>query len=348
MFAPCERNPMSGNASFRFDDIAVVSLAACDAPVVVTSDEIDERLTEFYERVGARPGLLESLAGISERRQWPEGVSFMDAAAMAGEQAIQKSGIDRSRIGLVMDTSVCRERLEPSSSVTVHDSLGLPSTCMNFDVSNACLGFLNGMHIAGAMIESGQIEYALIVDGEGTREIQNNTLDRLLAPDSTMDDLFSNFASLTLGSGSTAMVVGRHADNPGSHRIVRGFFRADTVHHDLCVGSLESMRTDTAALLEAGTSLAKLAWDDAEKSDWLNMDRYILHQISQVHTAAMIDVLGFDAAKVPRSFPTHGNMGPAAVPFTLAGAADTLSTGDRVLCLGIGSGLNCSVVELLW
>ncbi|MFT7647262.1 MAG: 3-oxoacyl-[acyl-carrier-protein] synthase III [Candidatus Poriferisodalaceae bacterium] len=339
---------MSGNANFSFDDIAVVAVAACDAPNVVTSAEFDDQLTEFYHRVGARPGLLESLAGITERRQWPEEVSFMDAAAMAGERALNESGVDRSRIGLIVDTSVCRERLEPSSSVTVHDALGLPSTCMNFDVSNACLGFLNGMHLAGAMIESGQIEYALIVDGEGTREIQNNTINRLLAPEATMDDLFSNFASLTLGSGSTAMVVGRHSSNPGSHRIVRGFFRADTVHHDLCVGSLQSMRTDTAALLEAGTSLAKLAWDDAEKADWNNMDRYILHQVSQVHTSAMIDVLGIDGDKVPMSFPTHGNMGPAALPFTLAGVQDTLSAGDRVLCLGIGSGLNCAVVELLW
>lgn len=339
---------MSGNFNYGFDDIAVVSVSACEAPNVVTSAEIDERLAPFYERVGASPGLLDSLAGISERRQWPEGVSFMDAAAMAGEQAIVASGVDRSRIGLMIDTSVCRERLEPSSAVTVHDQLGMPSTCINYDLSNACLGFLNAMHLAGVMIDSGQIDYALVVDGEGTREIQENTLKRLLDEQSTVEDLFENFASLTLGSGSTAMVLGRHSENPGSHRLVRGFFRADTTHHDLCVGSLEQMRTDTRALLDAGTDLAKLAWDDAQKSDWLDMDCYVLHQVSQVHTAAMIDVLGLDSDRVPRTFPTFGNIGPAAIPFTLARVADGLEPGDRVLCMGIGSGLNASVVELLW
>ncbi len=339
---------MTANANFTFDDVAVVSVAACEAPNVVTSGELDERLAPFYERVGANPGLLESLAGISQRRQWPEGVSFMEAAALAGEKALATSGVDASRMGLLIDTSVCRERLEPSSAVTVHDRLGLPATCINFDLANACLGFLNGMHVAGAMIESGQIDYALVVDGEGTREIQENTLARLLDPDSTLGDLFENFASLTLGSGSTAMVVGRHSENPGSHRVVRGFFCADTVHHDLCVGSLEQMRTDTAALLDAGTSLAKRAWDDAEKSDWLDMDRYILHQVSKVHTAAMIDVIGLDVDKVPMTFPMFGNIGPAAIPFTLASVVDTLTPGDRVLCMGIGSGLNAAVVELLW
>ena len=339
---------MSGNANFTFDDVSVVSVSACKAPTIVTSDAFDERLAPFYEQAGANPGLLQSLAGITERRQWPADVSFMDAAAMAGEKAIAESGIDRSRIGVLIDTSVCRERLEPSSAVTVHDQLGLPTTCMNFDVSNACLGFLNGMHLAGVLIESGQIDYALVVDGEGTREIHENTLARLLRDDSTIEDLFSNFASLTLGSGSTAMVLGRHSDNPGSHRVIRGFFRASTVHHDLCVGSLEQMRTDTRALLEAGTELAKIAWDDAEKSDWLDMDRYILHQVSQVHTAAMVDVLGLDADLVPLSFPMFGNIGPAAIPFTLAGEVDSLNAGDRVLCMGIGSGLNAAVIELLW
>ncbi len=339
---------MSGNVNFSFDDIAVVSIEACEAPIVVSSQDIDEELAPFYSRVGAGSGLLMSLVGIEERRQWPADVSFMDAAAMAGEKAIAASGVDRARIGLLLDTSVCRERLEPSSAVTVHDLLDLSSTCMNFDMSNACLGFMNGMHVAGVMIESGQIDYAIVVDGEGTREIHENTINRLLEETSTLQDLFSNFASLTLGSGSVAMVLGRHSENPGSHRLVRGFFRADTSHHDLCVGSLDGMRTDASALLEAGTSLAKRAWDDAEKDDWLDMDRYIIHQVSKVHTAAMVDVLGLDEGKVPTVFTHFGNIGPAAVPFTLAGENDSLNPGDRVLCMGIGSGLNASVIELLW
>lgn len=339
---------MTGNFNFSFDDVAVVALASCEAPEVVTSDDIDRRLADFYQRVGAKPGLLQTLAGIDERRRWSEGFSFMDAAAAAAERALAAAGVPRDRIGMLVDTSVCRERLEPSSAVTVHDLLGLPSTCINFDISNACLGFLNGIHLAGAMITAGQIDYALVVDGEGIREILDNTVARLDDPEATIEDLFENFASLTLGSGSAAMVIGRHSENPGSHKVVRGFFRADTVHHQLCVGSLEQMRTDTKALLDAGTDLAKIAWDDAEKDDWLDCDHYILHQVSRVHTQAMIDVLGLDADKVTMTFPTFGNIGPAAIPFTMASVQDTFVAGDRVLCMGIGSGLNASIVELLW
>ncbi|MFK7858439.1 MAG: 3-oxoacyl-ACP synthase III [Granulosicoccus sp.] len=339
---------MSGNFKYQFDDVGIVSIQACDAPVVVTSDDIDESLASFYERVGADRGLLQKLAGINERRQWPADVSFIDASVMAGEKAIEAAGIDRSRIGLLSNTSVCRDRLEPSSAVTAHYALGLSSRCINFDISNACLGFVNAMHMAGSLVQAGQIDYALIVDGEGTREIHQNTLDRLLGDNSTLEDLFANFASLTLGSGSVAMIIGRHSENPGSHKIVRGEFRAATEYHELCVGSLKGMHTDTRALLKAGTELGKLGWDEADSNNWGDMSRYIIHQVSRAHTAAIVDALGIDTRRVPLTFPEFGNIGPAAVPFTLAKEVEALVAGDQVLCIGVGSGLNVAFLEVHW
>ena len=339
---------MSGNASFRLNDTALVSIAHVDAPEVVTSAQFDEVLAETYERVGAQAGLLESLAGIKERRWWPVGYRYTDAAAAAGARAIEAAGVRVDEIGLLIDTSVCRDRLEPSSAVTVHDVLDLPSWCLNFDLSNACLGFINALQVAGNMIDSGQINYALIVDGEGSRQLQETTLARLKGPDTTMADLFAEFASLTLGSGGAAAVVGRHSDNPGSHQIVGGVARADTSYHKLCVGSLDKMRTDTKALLDAGLQVSKLGWGDAEELGWLEMDRYILHQISQVHTTLLCERLGIDMAKVPLTFPVLGNVGPASIPITLSRESDSLQSGDRVLLLGIGSGINAMGIELIW
>ena len=339
---------MSGNASYTLNDAAIVSIAHEEAPEVVTSAYFDELLSETYERVGAQPGLLESLAGIRERRWWPDGYLFTDAAAAAGAKAIEASGIRVDQIGLLIDTSVCRDRLEPSSAVTVHNALGLPSWCLNFDLSNACLGFVNALQVAGSMIESGQINYALIVDGEGSRELHTNTLARLTGPDATMADLFSEFASLTLGSGGAAAVVGRHSENPGSHKIVGGVARADTSHHNLCVGDLNKMRTDTKLLLDAGLQVSKLGWVDAGELGWLDADRYIVHQISQVHTAMLCETLGIDQSKVPLTFPYLGNVGPASIPITLSIESESLVPGDQVLLLGIGSGINASAMELIW
>ena len=55
-----------------------------------------------------------------------------------------------------------------------------------------------------------------------------------------------------------------------------------------------------------------------------------------------------DQAKAPLTFPTRGNIGPASVPFTLAQQSAALQSGDRVLCMGIGSGINAMCLEIAW
>ncbi|HEY4331022.1 MAG TPA: 3-oxoacyl-ACP synthase III [Ilumatobacteraceae bacterium] len=341
---------MRGNASFTHSRAAVLNVESVEAPEVITSDWIDEQLTETYQRCGLRPGLLAELAGIHERRWWPEGITFDEMAAKAGRKAIEKSGVDPEDIGLMISTSVCKHHLEPSVACAIHSHLGLPPSCSNFDLSNACLGFVNAMHIAATSIDAGFIKYALIVDGEGSRATQLATIQRLQQPTSTAVDVFDEFASLTLGSGAAAMVMGSLDDHPDAHRIVGGVSRAATQHNKLCVGSLDKMTTDTRRLLDAGLELGVACWEDAKADhDWSEgMDRYIVHQVSSVHTRLLCEKLLIDPAKVPLTYPKFGNVGPAAIPITLAVEAESLSAGDRVLCMGVGSGLNMSFTEIVW
>ncbi len=341
---------MSGNATHRFTNTTVLAVQAVDAPQVITSAALDERLTETYQRVGLRPGLLERLAGIRERRWWAEGATFVDGAATAGAKAISESGVDIADIGLMVNTSVSRRYLEPSTAVAVHHALGLPPSCQNFDVTNACLGFVNGMELGAAMIDSGMSEYVLVVNAEDSRPVQERTLERLAAPDTVSRDVMAQFATLTLGSGAVAMVLGRADRHPEGHRLVGSVSRAGSEHHELCVGDNDMMRTDLKGLLDAGLALSEQLWTDSRADfDWAGgMSRYIVHQVSKVHTQAMCDRFGIDPALVPTTFPTRGNLGPASVPFTLADPSDTLVDGDRVLLMGIGSGLNACCLEIAW
>jgi acyl-CoA:acyl-CoA alkyltransferase len=341
---------LSGNTTHRFSNTAILSVSRADASRIVTSDELDEQLADTYARVGLRPGLLERLAGIQARRWWPDGVTFVDGAAMAAEKAISESGVDPASFGLMVNTSISRQHLEPATAVAVHDAVGLPTSCQNFDVTNACLGFVNGIEIAGAMIDAGFIDYALVVDGEDARGVQEVTIDRLRGPDVTAKDVIAQFATLTLGSGAVAMVLGRADRHPEGHRVVAAVSRAGTEHHDLCVGDNDLMRTDLKGLLDAGLKLSVDLWSEAtEEFDWdAGMDLYAIHQVSQVHTDALCEKLGIDPDLVPRTFPTRGNIGPVSVPFTLAGQVGDLVSGDRVLLMGIGSGLNASCVEIVW
>jgi 3-oxoacyl-[acyl-carrier-protein] synthase-3 len=277
-------------------------------------------------------------------------MTFVDGAAMAGAKAIGESGIDPADFGVMINTSVSRMRLEPSTAVAVHHALGLPTSCQNFDITNACLGFVNGMELAGAMIDSGMVDYALLVNGEDAQTVQEATIERLRRPDSTATDVLSQFATLTLGSGAVAMVLGRADRHPEGHRIVAAVSRAGTEHHELCLGDNNEMYTDLKGLLEAGLSLSADLWVDAKAElDWAQgMSRYVIHQVSQVHTGALCERLGIDPSLVPRTFPDRGNIGPASVPFTLAAEVDNLEDGDRVLLMGIGSGLNACCLEIAW
>ena len=339
---------MPVNPRREFARPAIWSVAHAEAPEVVTSAWIDEQLAGTYDRVGIRPGLLASVAGILERRWWPDGVTFDEAAARAGRRALELAEVAPSEVDLLISTSVCKHHLEPSVACAVHHHLDLGPTCVNYDLGNACLGFVNAMQIAAMAVETGQAETVLIVDGEGSRHTQLATIDRLGRETATLDDVFTQFASLTLGSGAAAMVIGGPRD--GAHRYVGGVSRAATAHHDLCVGDLDTMRTDTAGLLENGLALAEDAFRASVAAgwEWSDCDRYVMHQVSAVHTTKLCELLGVDQTRVPLTYPDFGNMGPAAVPYTLSTVADELAPGERVLLMGIGSGLNCAAAELVW
>jgi 3-oxoacyl-[acyl-carrier-protein] synthase-3 len=159
----------------------------------------------------------------------------------------------------------------------------------------------------------------------------------------------SEFASLTLGSGAAAAVLGRADANPGGHRILGGVTRAATQFNELCVGSVDGMFTDAKALLKGGMQLVVSAWKEARRDwTWSNMDRYIMHQVSDVHTDAIIKAVGIDRKRVPLTYPRLGNVGPASIPITLQRESASLVSGDRVLLMGVGSGLNTAMMEIAW
>jgi len=340
---------LDGNATTTHRNVALLSVATTIAPRITTSEDIDARLAPALKRLRLPRGLLQRVAGVHERRNWNEGQRFDDEAISAGKRALSEAGIDPSQVGLLINTSVTRKHLEPSVAVRIHHGLGLPSSAINFDIANACLGFVNGMSLAAGLIDSGQIKYAIVIDGEDADEIQHNTIERLINSDLARSDFMSEFASLTLGSGAAAAVLGPADAHPEGHRLLGGVTRAATQFNDLCVGSVDGMFTNAKALLKGGLDLVFSAWKEAQRDwNWTSMDRYIIHQVSDVHTDSIIKATGMDRARVPLTYPRFGNVGPASIPITLAEESSKLDRGDRVLLMGVGSGLNTAMMELAW
>jgi len=336
-----------------FKNVVIQSLAAVEPPIRLTSSEITERLKPTMERLGIRPNLLEEISGIGARRVWRKDTQPSDAATLAAEQAIEQAGIERDRIGVIINTSVCRDYLEPSTACIVHGKLGLGDHCLNFDVGNACLAFLNGMDIAARMIERDELDYALIVDGESSGPITEATIERLLDPLVGEEQFRAEFASLTLGSGAAAMIMARRELAPEGHAYLGSVTRAATEFSHLCHGNMDRMMTDTRTLLTEGLKLAARTFQAAcKRLGWVvsELDQFVIHQVSKVHTESLVALLGLDPKKVHAIYPELGNIGPASVPIALAQAVEhgKIRRGDRVALLGIGSGLNCAMAEVVW
>ena len=168
-----------------FQHVAIAGLAHVDAPRRLSSDEINARLKPTLDRLGIKTDVLGDVAGIHARRLWDGEMQASSAATLAGVKALADAGIDPDKIGLLVNTSVSRDYLEPSTASIVSGNLGLGDECQNFDVGNACLAFLNGMDIASRMIERGEIDYALVVDGETADLAYEKTMERMLRSDST-------------------------------------------------------------------------------------------------------------------------------------------------------------------
>jgi 3-oxoacyl-[acyl-carrier-protein] synthase-3 len=336
-----------------FKNVSIAGLAHVDAPHTLTSKEINEQLKPTLDRLGIRTDVLGDIAGIHARRLWDDEQQASDVATLAARKALADAGVSADQIGLLVNTSVSRDYLEPSTASIVSGNLGLGDHCQNFDVANACLAFINGMDIAARMLERGEIDYALVVDGETANLAYKKTLERLTSPDITEEQFRNELATLTLGCGAAAMVMSRAELMPEAPRYKGGVTRSATEWNKLCRGNLDRMVTDTRMLLIEGIKLAQKTFIAAKQAlGWAvdELDQFVIHQVSQVHTAAFVKAFGIDPKKVLTIFGEHGNIGPASVPIVLSKLKELgrLKKGDRIALLGIGSGLNCSMAEVVW
>jgi 3-oxoacyl-[acyl-carrier-protein] synthase-3 len=302
------------------------------------------------------------MTGIRERRFFNPGTRPGEISAVTVRKALAEAGVDASSIGALVHGSVCRDQMEPATATGVHHAAGLPDECLVLDVSNACLGLLNGLLLVADLIELGRIRAGVVVGTETGRDLVEGTIDRLLADETiTRKDVKQEFASLTIGSGSAAIVLTHRSVSRGGHRLIGGAVLADTSANELCaggslttgVGERPRMSTDSEALLHAGINLAERTWQRFLPSlEWSAGDvtKVFTHQVGKAHRQLLLDRLGLDAAM---DFPTVeflGNTGAAALPTAAALGIEQghVQSGDRVALLGIGSGLSSIMLGIEW
>jgi len=343
----------------RFRHVCIESLAAVLPDEVWTSAAIEARLQPLYDRLKLPAGRLELMTGIKERRMWPAGTRPSDASAKAGQAVLARSAFKPEQIEAFVHCAVSRDMLEPATASFAHHKIGLGPHTQIFDLSNACLGFLNGLVTLGAMIDAGHIRCGLLVAGENGRPLVEQTLQHLLTAPLNRNEIKPFFANLTIGSGAVAAIV-CHEDMlpPGpKHRLLGGAFLSATRHSELCQGDTAgeglAMETDSEQLLLAGVEVALQTWPRfEEETGWTRAtpDRFICHQVGSTHRRKLYETVGLDLAKDFSTFETLGNTGSVALPATLARAVEqgAVKSGDKVALLGIGSGINSLMLAVEW
>lgn len=330
---------------------------------IVSSAEIEQRLAPLYERLRLPEGRLELMTGIRERRFWPRGMLPSTASVTSAERAIQAADLDRRHLGALIHASVCRDFLEPATACSVHHRLGLSPECLVYDVSNACLGLLNGVLQIANMIELGQIRAGLVVGTEGSRQLVETTIDTLNRDTSlTRQQLKLAVASLTIGSASCAILLTDRELSQTDNRLLAGTVRAHSCHHQLChsghdeaVGSgmQPLMQTDSEQLMLEGIAAGVATFDRfLEEAGWTRdaLDKSFCHQVGSAHRKRMLESLGLDVARDFATLEWLGNTGSVALPVTMALGLEQgwVSKGDHVGLLGIGSGINCLMLATRW
>jgi len=328
-------------------------------PNVVTSAEIERRLAPVYERLKLPPGRVELMSGISTRRFWNRGTLPSEGAALAGRKALEASGVSPGEIDCLIFTSVCRDMIEPATAAFVHRTLGISEQCHIFDISNACLGFLNGMVVMANMIELGQVRRGLIVAGETAEELVESTIRHLLTDSLlTRKSIKPLFASLTIGSGAVALVMEDRRLSDTGHYLLGSACRAGTSYNDLCQGGQNAeqgtlMSTDSELLLEKGVKTASLCWKAfLAKMNWTedSIDRFFCHQVGKAHARLLFQTLGLESSRNFETLAELGNVGSVSAPVTMAMGIDqgALRQGDNAALLGIGSGINALMLGIRW
>jgi len=354
-------------------------------PNVISTADLEARLQPVYEALHLPPGQLEYLTGIRERRWWNANFPLSQGATAAARKALAATNIRADEIDVLIYAGVCREQFEPATACKVAANLGISSDAAVYDLSNACLGVLNGIVDVANRIELGQCRAGLVVSCETAREINEIMIDQMLETRS-MDLFKQSLATLTGGSGAVAVLVtNEELSTDHRRRLLGGASKNAPEYHSLCRWGLESimpaferllatdaghllhkgydlgmkhivtpfMSTDAGAVLKYGVDLGLRTWKTfLAKIGWSvdGLDKVICHQVGSGHREAILNAIGVPMEKEFSTFEYLGNIGTVSLPMTAAIAEerDFLKRGDRVGFLGIGSGLNCLMLGVEW
>ncbi len=309
---------------------ALLSVAIEVPEGMLTSAELADRLGVSEEWILSRTGVRARPVAAPEEQLWEYG-------ARCGARALAAAGIEPAELDLVLFATMTPDQVTPNAAPLVADALGA-GRAGAIDVGAACTGFLSGLALGAAQIESGRAERVLLVGADFITRIVDWD-DKRTAP------LF--------GDGAGAVVLAPAISGHGAiGPIVLGAdgSRGQAIHathaeRQLRMDGPEVYRNAVTRMTEAtlqAVQRAGLTLDD--------IDVFVYHQANARIIRALVERLELPVARVIDCIETFGNSSAATLPIGLAAAQreGLLKPASRVLLAAFGAGFTWGAGVIEW
>lgn len=338
----------------KFNNIGITAMAGA-----VPSHVIDNlKYTEFFPENQAKE--IVDKVGVYERRFADEKTCSSDLCFSAAQKLFLDNGIDRSEIDLLVFISQTPDYRMPATAITLQHRLGLPSTCIAFDINLGCSGFIYGMSVVYSMMQNAGLRKALILDGE-TRSKVYSPRDRRSAfifGDGGVAALVERdamFGETTISMNSDGCRANLIMIKAGGYRHMSS---AETVKERV-VDEFGNMRSEEHGYMKGGDvfnfvireiprDIKKTLEDIGRTPD--DMDYFVFHQANNFINSYIAKKLKLDVAKIPHTIEKYGNTSSVSVPLTIISELKGKLNGQKTLMLsafGVGMTWATAVVSFV-
>lgn len=309
---------------------SIVSLAMAVPDNVVSNATV-------AEGAGVTEQWIVHRTGVHERRHVVDGQRLQELATAAGRQALDDAGLNARDVDLVLVATVGADELLPNAAPLVATDLGADSAGA-MDVGAACTGFLSGLALGAAQVESGRCENVLVIGAD--------VLSRFIDPtDRGTAALFAD--------GAGAVVVGVADGGPG--RIGHIALHSDgtggpsiCATHDEQIIHMQGHDTFKAAVQRLSESTVEAVENVGLELEDIGL--FVYHQANARILAAVGERLGLDRERVIDCIDRYGNTSSATLPIALADARERglLEPGMNVLLAAFGAGFTWGAGVIQW
>lgn len=263
-----------------------------------------------------------------------------DLCYAAAKELIEKKGIDRSQISVLVYVSQTPDYRCPSTACVLQDRLGLPKDSLAFDVNLGCSGYPYGINIAASLMATSNSTMGLVLSGDAS------TKHNVRKDNSKM--LFGDSGTATLLSKNDAaqeISIACKTDGSGLRFMWQPY--GQSRHHIMKdEGVHDEIATFKFAIEQAPDLINKFLESRYETSE--NYDYLILHQANMMIMKQIAKRTGFPKEKMLVSLDHFSNTSNGSIPTTIV---HCLSKEEnhvcRLLVCGYGIGLSWAVGSMV-